>query len=100
MIDRRSCIWIKNLSHVLNTCGPRLPLSSPSGESPEAAQDKWRSVGTVEESNRTMDVLVRRGLPPRSWQAEESRTRMSKVLLKRRLPWPSGLILAAFDAIL
>ena len=42
-----------------------------------------------------MDVLVRRGLPLRSWQAEESRTRMSKVLLKRRLPWPSGLILGA-----
>ena len=62
--------------------------------SPEAAQDKWRSVGAVEESDRTMDILVRRGLPLRSWQAEKSRTRMSKVLLKRRVPWPSGLILA------
>ena len=54
----------------------------------------------VGESDRTMDILVRRALPPRSWQAEESRTRMSKVLRKRRVPWPSGLILAAFDAIL
>ena len=54
----------------------------------------------VGESDRTMDILVRRALPPRSWQAEESRTRMSKVLLKRRLPVLSGLILAGFDAIL
>ncbi len=54
----------------------------------------------VGESDRTMDILVRRALPPRSWQAEESRTRMSKVLRKRRLPWPSGSILAGFDAIL
>ncbi|MEI6540811.1 MAG: hypothetical protein WCO86_15000, partial [Planctomycetota bacterium] len=38
-----------------------------------------RSVGGVGESDRTMDILVRRGLPLRSWQAEESRTRMSKV---------------------
>ena len=68
--------------------------------SPEAAQDKWRSVGAVEESNRTMDILVRRRLPLRSWQAEESRTRMSKVLRKHRLPWPSGLIPAAFGVIL
>ena len=30
-----------------------------------------------------MDILVRRGLAPRSWQAEGSRTRMSKVLRKR-----------------
>ena len=47
-----------------------------------------------------MDILVRRGLPLRSWQAEESRTRMSKVLRKHRLPWPSGLIPAAFGVIL
>ena len=53
-----------------------------------------RSVVGVGESDRTMDIVVRRGLPLRSWQAEESRTRMSKVLRKRRLPWPSGLILA------
>jgi len=39
-----------------------------------------------------MDILVRSALPLRSWQAEESRTRMSKVQRKRRLPWPSGLI--------
>jgi len=39
----------------------------------------------LEESNRTMDILVRRALPLRSWQAKESRTRMSKVLRKRCL---------------
>ena len=59
-----------------------------------------RSVGSVGESDRTMDILVRRGLPLRSWQAEESRTRMSKVLRKRRLPVLSGLIVAGFVVIL